>query len=237
MASNMRPLRALQNLRCSSSQCLRAAHRPTRRSLATTSTYTPTILSSPSPTPRLRCAAASFHTHGPLSRRAHNDEEIPDGAPTTDFGRMDMLGQTPAPSTSVDICSSDGFKLNSGVSIYEGKGVLLVGGEAFEWQPWTKDMRLLNAKGQWEVPAGAWGLLDLLWPRPDLLILGLGPVMRPLSPATRQHLSGLGLRVEVLDTRNAASQFNMLATERGVDDVAAALIPIGWREGIGANWD
>lgn len=79
-----------------------------------------------------------------------------------------MLGQTPAPSTSVDICSSDGFKLNSGVSIYDGKGVLLVGGEAFEWQPWSKDMRLVNAKGQWEVPEGAWALLDLLWPRPGM---------------------------------------------------------------------
>lgn len=69
----------------------------------------------------------------------------------------------------------------------------------------------------------------------DLLILGLGPENRPLSPTTRRALSGLGLRVEVLDTRNAASQFNMLATERGVEDVAAALIPIGWREGKGAN--
>lgn len=69
----------------------------------------------------------------------------------------------------------------------------------------------------------------------DLLILGLGPEMRPLSPATRSYLSSLGLRIEVLDTRNAASQFNMLATERGVDDVAAALIPIGWKEGVGAN--
>lgn len=47
----------------------------------------------------------------------------------------------------------------------------------------------------------------------------------------------MGLRVEVLDTRNAASQFNMLATERGVDDVAAALIPIGWKEGVGADWE
>lgn len=42
------------------------------------------------------------------------------------------------------------------------------------------------------------------------------------------------MRVEMLDTRNAASQFNMLATERGVDDVAAVLIPIGWEEGVGA---
>lgn len=42
------------------------------------------------------------------------------------------------------------------------------------------------------------------------------------------------MRVEVLDTRNAAAQFNLLATERGVDDVAAALIPMGWEEGKGA---
>lgn len=69
----------------------------------------------------------------------------------------------------------------------------------------------------------------------DLLILGLGPAMCPLSPATKKYLSSLGLRVEVLDTRNAASQFNMLATERGVEEVAAALIPIGWREGRGAS--
>jgi hypothetical protein len=81
---------------------------------------------------------------------------------------MDMLGQTPAPSTSVDICSSDGFKLNSGVSIYDGNGVVLVGGEAFAWRPWGPDMRLVNAKGQWEVSEEAFAVLDLLWPRPGM---------------------------------------------------------------------
>lgn len=111
-----------------------------------------------------RCASlhSSFHPR----KRAHNGEEIPDAAPTTDFTRMDMLGQTPVPSTSVDICMSDGFKLNSGASIYDGRGVVLVGGEAFAWQPWGPDKRLTNAKGQWEVKEDAFALLDLLWPRP-----------------------------------------------------------------------
>ena len=68
----------------------------------------------------------------------------------------------------------------------------------------------------------------------DLLILGLGPELRPLSPETRKVISSLGMRVEILDTRNAASQFNLLATERGVGEVAAALIPLGWKEGVGA---
>ena len=56
----------------------------------------------------------------------------------------------------------------------------------------------------------------------------------PLSPKTREVIADMGLRVEVLDTRNGAAQFNLLATERGVSEVAAALIPMGWKEGEGA---
>jgi len=124
----------------------------------------------PSPFATRQCAPLHTSSARPSSKRAraHNDEEIPDGPPTTDFSRMDMLGQTPAPSTSVDICSSDGFKLNSGVSIYDGNGVVLVGGEAFAWRPWGPDMRLVNAKGQWEVSEEAFAVLDLLWPRPGM---------------------------------------------------------------------
>jgi NADH dehydrogenase [ubiquinone] 1 alpha subcomplex assembly factor 3 len=117
-----------------------------------------------------QCTAPLHTSSARLAKRAraHNDEEIPDGPPTTDFSRMDMLGQTPAPSTSVDICSSDGFKLNSGVSVYDGNGVMLVGGEAFVWRPWGPDMKLVNAQGQWEVSEEAFAVLDLLWPRPGM---------------------------------------------------------------------
>jgi len=64
----------------------------------------------------------------------------------------------------------------------------------------------------------------------DLLIIGTGAYIRPLAPKTRTYLQELGVRVEVLDTRNAASQFNLLATERGVAEVAAALVPIGFAD-------
>lgn len=57
----------------------------------------------------------------------------------------------------------------------------------------------------------------------------------PPSLETKRHIAKLGIRVEVLDTRNAAAQFNLLATERGVSDVAAALVPVGWKEGVGAE--
>jgi hypothetical protein len=147
--------------------------------------------------------------------------------------------------------------LDSGVKITGGTGVLLVAGEAFSWKPWEagkddKKVRLVNDKGQWDVEDEAWGLLGLVWPKPgtlfghalrrtiayllaDLLILGLGKEMRPISPKTRSYINSLGIRVDVQDTRNAAAQFNLLATERGVGSVAAALVPIGFKDGVGVG--
>lgn len=118
---------------------------------------------------------AAFHSFSRQERRAmgHNNEEVPDGPPTTDFGRMDVLGNTPVPSTSVDVCMSDGFQLNSGIKILGGNGALLIGGEAFTWQPWGPGKTLVNAKGQWEVDNGAFGLLSLVWPRPGRWFLSL----------------------------------------------------------------
>ncbi|OCK76604.1 hypothetical protein K432DRAFT_246615, partial [Lepidopterella palustris CBS 459.81] len=183
------------------------------------------------------------HDRGPKS-----DEDT-----QTDFGALNVLGNTPAPSTAVDACTSDGFALNSGLK-FSGCGVMLVGGEAFRWRPWAKEERkeetvgeggiendsaaagsgrpkLKNASGHWEVEKEAWGVLDLVWPKPDLLIIGTGPTVMPVSPQTRKHINDLGIRLEVQDTRNAAAQFNLLATERGVQQVAAALIPMGLNEG------
>ncbi|KAG7006947.1 hypothetical protein G7Y79_00012g032830 [Physcia stellaris] len=152
----------------------------------------------------------------------------------TDFGTMDVLSATPPPTTTIDACLSDGFHFGNGLKISGGSGCLLVSGEAFSWRPWEGradgKRSMLNKKGQWDVQGEAWGLLDLLWPKPDLLILGLGPSMYPISPETRRLISAMGIRVDVQDTRNAASQFNLLATERGVGSVAAAMIPIGWKE-------
>jgi len=171
----------------------------------------------------------------------------------TDFGAMDMLSGMPAPSTAIDACMTDGFALNSGLKV-TGSGVMLVGGEAFKWRPWSRTGRkdgtsgaggtgddnkgvaseggkLKNSKGQFHVDKEAWGVLDLVWPKPDLLVLGTGSGIVPLSPETRRHINELGIRLEVQDTRNAAAQFNLLATERGVQQVVAALVPIGWREG------
>ncbi|KAF1916434.1 hypothetical protein BDU57DRAFT_538739 [Ampelomyces quisqualis] len=160
----------------------------------------------------------------------------------TDFAELDVLRNTIAPATSIDACTHNGFALNNQVRI-SGSGILLVGGEAFRWWPWVKegaadaagDMshmtgKLLNAMGQLKVGHQSWGVLELVYPKPDLLIIGTGPSVTPIAPAVRTYLNHLGIRLEIQDTRNAAAQFNLLATERGVGQVAAALVPMGWKE-------
>lgn len=135
------------------------------------------------PTAAAAAASASLHTQ-PARHRQHrratgpDGEPVPDAPPETDFERLDVLGATPVPATSVDACLPDGFKLSGGVGIYGGCGALLVGGEAFAWQPWLGGAaaggvgpRLLNERGQWEVPEEAFGLLGLVWPRPGAWLL------------------------------------------------------------------
>ncbi|KAJ5808615.1 hypothetical protein N7474_009884 [Penicillium riverlandense] len=179
---------------------------------------------------RAHAAKPTSHDRGPESKE---DTQ-------TDFAALNVLGNIPAPTTAIDACLDSGFHLNSGVKITGGDALLLVGGEAFAWRPWkafeemetkTKDAKaaMINAKGQFEVDEQVWGLLSMVWPRPDMLILGLGASMFPLSPETKRHINSLGIRVDIQDTRNAAAQFNLLATERGVNEIAAALIPIGWK--------
>jgi len=110
-------------------------------------------------------AAPKSHDRGPSSTE---DTQ-------TDFGSLNVLGNTPVPSTSIDACLWDGFHLDSGVKIV-GSGVLLVAGEAFAWSPWkasseTSRKNLVNTKGQFDVEDEAWGLLGLVWPKPGWCLL------------------------------------------------------------------
>ena len=94
----------------------------------------------------------------------------------TDFGTLNVLGNTPPPSTSIDACLTDGFHLDNGVKIGGGSGCLLIAGEAFAWRPWESTQKgfgsrrggMINRKGQWEVENDAWGVFDLVWPKPGM---------------------------------------------------------------------
>lgn len=88
----------------------------------------------------------------------------------TDFGSLDVLGNIPLPTAAIDACLTNGFHFDNGLKINDGSGCLIVAGEAFSWRPW--ELRslgrksMINSKGQWNVDIGAWGILDLVWPKP-----------------------------------------------------------------------
>ena len=132
-------------------QFLRAASRPQARPLHSS----PICLKKASSSPKNKSVSEEF------------DAVQSQG---TNFSELDVLGNTPAPSTSVDICMYDGFALNSGVTISGGDGALLVNGEAFSWRPWEVRgiKRVINQKGQIEIPKEAFGVFEVLWPRPGM---------------------------------------------------------------------
>ncbi|TVY35175.1 NADH dehydrogenase [ubiquinone] 1 alpha subcomplex assembly factor [Lachnellula occidentalis] len=233
---------------------------PTIRTCQSLATRSRCIARISSPKPKHLTPTPRRFSTSPISPRASPKPRTHDRGPAstedtqTDFSSLDVLGNTPTPSTSIDACAWDGFHLNSGVKVVGGKGVLLVNGEAFGWCPWEAEGGVAGGRGwlmgrrslRWGMRLGGfWGwcglslvclaLLAMIYVVENLLILGLGKDMRPISPKTRQYIQSLGIRVDIQDTRNAAAQFNLLATERGVGSVAAALIPMGFREGVGVE--
>ncbi|KAL6253079.1 hypothetical protein RBB50_000799 [Rhinocladiella similis] len=178
---------------------------------------------------RINPRAPKSHDRGPASTE---DTQ-------TDFSAMDILTTSgvAVPATAIDACTHDGFHLNNGTQTHSGMGVMLLDGETFVWTPWDTSAStaggfstFLSKRGTITFPPSSLGILGLLYPKPDLLILGTGEKLWMLSKETRKYIfEDLGIKVDVMDTPNAAAAYNLLSTERGVDQVAALMIPIGFR--------
>ncbi len=120
-----------------------------------------------------------FHT-SPSHLKSPGPSKSHDRGPTstedtqTDFSKLNVLNNTPAPSSAIDACLHDGFHLSNGTKVTGGGGLLIVSGEAFTWKPWEAGQRkLLNAKGQWGCAEEGWGILDLVWPKPGIFAFRL----------------------------------------------------------------
>lgn len=163
--------------------------RPSSQSKAAARSFTTALR--PAALPQASQTAPARHRRCLHSTPSYNESRAPrslrdppsDDNTQADFAALDVLRNTVQPATSIDACTSEGFALNNNMRM-AGCGVLLVGGEAYRWRPWLSPQgkqktvrgdaagedamtgRLLNAKGQWEVPDEAWGLLDVVWPKP-----------------------------------------------------------------------
>lgn len=215
----------------------------TMRCIRSFSTSLPSRVDSPQPLKRVQEQQAQVSRHNPYAPTHHDRGPRSTEDTQTDFDAMDVLGHVATPATSIDACTTDGFHLNNGVRVTGGSGIVLVGGEAWSWKPWEvlngspearKIGDLLDARrGILHLPQESLGLLELLYPKPDLLIVGTGSRLWMLSQETRRYIAEvLGCKLDVMDTGNASAAYNLLAKERGVDGgsgVGALLLPLGWK--------
>lgn len=71
-------------------------------------------------------------------------------------------------------------------------------------------------------------LFKAVYPKPELLVLGVGKKSRMVAPETREALNKLGIGLETSDTRYSALNYDLLATERTPQRVAAVILPPNW---------
>lgn len=99
-------------------------------------------------------------------------------------------------------------------------------GHPFIWTPPIVDpmIAMPNGKGWEDWTDDVWTIFDITSPKPEILIFGTGNTVLPVPSKIRARLHSMGIQLDVQNTRQACSTFNLLVEEGR--NVAAALLPI-----------
>ncbi|RWR81001.1 NADH dehydrogenase ubiquinone 1 alpha subcomplex assembly factor 3 [Cinnamomum micranthum f. kanehirae] len=128
------------------------------------------------------------------------------------YDQINLIDKVPEDQLRFQGYSDTGFTVN-GVD-YEGS-VLVYEKLVMSWSP----------KKFSEITQESLSIFKILKPVPDILLLGCGRYIEPIDPELRRFLRSTGMKLEVIDSRNASSTFNILNEEGRM--VAAALLPYG----------
>lgn len=134
-----------------------------------------------------------------------------------------LAQDVPPPVQVASISEQNGIQLANGL-ILPGACIFLEGNVYLwdapkqglardSWKYWSKDHLML---------------FDTVVPRPELLLLGTGNSIKMPPPFFREYLRDLGIGLDVMDSRNACSTYNILSEEGR--RVAAALLPLSAHE-------
>ena len=121
----------------------------------------------------------------------------------------DVMAGGPRPPVQIDAVLNQGrgFQLSTGMEV--PTAVFVINGEALLWRPSFE----IDSSGTLNFENESFGVLDISARKPDMLILGTGRRNEFVNRSVRDYLHGLGVQVDTMDTRNAASTFNVLAAE------------------------
>lgn len=149
--------------------------------------------------------------------------------PTNLFKQNNVLMYSEKPVNYIESVRFNGFHLNSNIMISSPDkngntiGALLMEKEALEVD-FTNSYTISNGYIVDFDVNKVLGIFQKIHPKPEILVVGLGKKSRILSQRNRAFFSSLGIQLEIGDSKNAASSFDVLATERP-NVVGALLLP------------
>ncbi|KAF9238813.1 NADH dehydrogenase 1 alpha subcomplex assembly factor 3 [Melanogaster broomeanus] len=179
------------------------------------------------------CPHRSFHTYTPLSttrspsqlrsrqlvRPIHTTHPVHTADRPTVL--TNMLASDVPPPVQVSSVGPAGIKLADGL-LLEGPVVFLEG-KVFLWNVPAPAKRT-DGRSDWEEwKREHWEIFEVVVPKPEILVFGTGARMELVPSSIRAYIKELGIQLDVMDTKNACSTYNLLAEEGR--RVAAALLP------------
>lgn len=113
-------------------------------------------------------------------------------------------------------------------------GLMLLHSEAFEIKlnsntiniidDWYVDFKINTSSSNDGDGDSIIKIFELIHPKPEILIVGLGKKSRMLSIENKNFFSNLGIQLEITNSNNGAKIFDLLATERP-NVIGAILLP------------
>uniref|UniRef100_A0A7C9CIU4 NADH dehydrogenase [ubiquinone] 1 alpha subcomplex assembly factor 3 n=1 Tax=Opuntia streptacantha TaxID=393608 RepID=A0A7C9CIU4_OPUST len=128
------------------------------------------------------------------------------------YDQINLIDNVPEDQLRFQEFDDTGFKVN-GVK-YEGS-LICVGNLLMSWSP----------KKFSEVTPESLSIFQILRPIPEILIIGCGRHIQPVNSELSNFVRSTGMKLEAVDSRNAASTYNILNEEGRI--VAAAVLPYG----------
>ncbi|KAL0095869.1 NADH dehydrogenase 1 alpha subcomplex assembly factor 3 [Phycomyces blakesleeanus] len=126
------------------------------------------------------------------------------------------------PNVGPEVITKFGFVLSNNAKVEEP--MILLNGSAFLWRvPQETDVLPMQ---NWDLDV--FKIFEVVTPKPELIMFGTGKHFAPMPAKVRQYFYKLGIQVDVMNTKNAAATYNVLAEEGR--RVAAALLPLGRRD-------
>uniref|UniRef100_A0ACD5U4P5 Uncharacterized protein n=1 Tax=Avena sativa TaxID=4498 RepID=A0ACD5U4P5_AVESA len=128
------------------------------------------------------------------------------------YDQINLIDSVPEDQLRFQSYDDTGFKINN--VKYEGS-LLIVENKIMTWAPKTFA----------DITAESLSIFKVVHPIPEILILGCGKYVQPVSPELRKFIRSTGMKLEAIDSRNVASTYNILNEEGR--PVAAAVLPFG----------